>query len=75
MSSSRETEPNWNYEASVAEIEALIEKIESGDLPLETVFSKFEIAVKQIQHCEQFLEQGVKRMELLIETLEDDLDF
>ena len=75
MSSSRETEPNWNYEASVAEIEALIEKIESGDLPLETVFSKFEIAVQQFQQCEQFLSQGVKRMELLIETLEDDLDF
>ena len=75
MSSSRETEPNWNYEASVAEIEALIEKIESGELPLETVFSEFEIAVKQIQQCEQFLSQGVKRMELLIETLEDDLDF
>ena len=75
MSSSRETEPNWNYEASVAEIEALIEKIESGDLPLETVFSKFEIAVQQIQQCEQFLSQGGKRMELLIETLEDDLDF
>ncbi|MCH2246902.1 MAG: exodeoxyribonuclease VII small subunit [Crocosphaera sp.] len=56
-------------------MEALIEKIESGDLPLETVFSKFEIAVQQIQQCEQFLSQGVKRMELLIETLEDDLDF
>ncbi len=75
MSSSSETEPTWNYEASVAEIEALIEKIESGDLPLEIVFSEFEIAVKQIQHCEQFLDQGVKRMELLIETLDDDLDF
>ncbi|WP_231599577.1 exodeoxyribonuclease VII small subunit [Crocosphaera watsonii] len=56
-------------------MEALIEKIESGDLPLETIFSEFEIAVKQIQHCEQFLLTGVKRMELLIETLEDDLDF
>ncbi|MGB5594756.1 MAG: exodeoxyribonuclease VII small subunit [Crocosphaera sp.] len=52
-------------------MEQMINKIESGDLPLETVFEEFELAVQEINQCEQFLNQGTKKMELLIETLED----
>ncbi len=62
----------WNYETSVAEIEGMIGRIESGELPLEKVFSEFEVAIKEVKKCEEFLNQGTERMKLLIETLEDD---
>ena len=75
MDSPKQSSSSWNYEATVAEVEAIIASIESGDLPLETVFSNFEKAVQQIHQCEQFLNQGKQRMNLLIETLEDDLEF
>jgi exodeoxyribonuclease VII small subunit len=70
MASTR-TPNDWNYETAIASIEQMINKIESGDLPLETVFEEFELAVQEINQCEQFLNQGTKKMELLIETLED----
>lgn len=75
MESPNESSSSWNYEATVAEVEAIIASIESGELPLETVFSNFEKAVQQIHQCEQFLSQGQERMNLLIETLEDDIEF
>ncbi|MGF1478950.1 MAG: exodeoxyribonuclease VII small subunit [Cyanophyceae cyanobacterium] len=70
MSSDRE----WNYEATVAEVEEIAAQIESGSLALEAVFEQFATAVKKLNQCEIFLAQGKQRMETLVETLED-LDF
>jgi exodeoxyribonuclease VII small subunit len=64
-----------NYEATVNQVESLISEIESGDLPLEQVFDKFAIAVEQLRSCEAFLNQGKARINLLIETLEDEVQF
>ncbi len=65
----------WNYEATIAEVEEIINQIESGSLPLEDVFDKFAIAVEQMRRCENFLNRGQEKMNLLIETLEEDLEF
>ncbi len=62
---------NWNYSEAIASVEEVIDKIESGDLALETVFEEFELAVEQVNQCEQFLNQGIEKMNLMIETLED----
>ena len=61
----------WNYEATVEEIESIIQKIESGQLDLEDVFDKFAIAAEHLQDCEQFLGQKQQQIDLLIETLSD----
>ena len=66
---------NWNYEATVAEIEAILEQIEFGSLPLEEVFAKFAIAVEHLQACEAFLNRGKQQMNLLIENLAEEIDF
>jgi exodeoxyribonuclease VII small subunit len=68
---------NWNYEETVAQVEGIIEQIESGSLPLEEVFDKFAIAVEYLRECESFLAIGKERMNLLIETLEEqeEIDF
>lgn len=65
---------DWQYENEVTAIETIIEQIESGDLPLETVFEEFAIAVEKLQACEKFLKQGKDRLTLLVETLNDDPD-
>jgi exodeoxyribonuclease VII small subunit len=64
--------PNgWRYETSVAEVEAIIGRIESGELELEEVFEQFSQAVTVLQQCETFLAEHQAQAELLIETLGD----
>jgi exodeoxyribonuclease VII small subunit len=62
---------HWHYETSVAEIEAIIDRIESGELELEDVFEQFAQAVESLQQCETFLTERQSQVELLIETLGD----
>jgi exodeoxyribonuclease VII small subunit len=64
--------PGWNYEATVAEIESIIERIETGELELAAVFDQFTVAVEQLQQCEAFLAQRQQHLELLIEELQDE---
>lgn len=63
---------NWRYEATVAEIEATIDQIERGELPLSEVFDQFSTAVEQLRQCEGFLTRQQQQVDLLIETLLDD---
>ncbi|MEK0192941.1 exodeoxyribonuclease VII small subunit [Microcoleus anatoxicus] len=66
---------DWNYEETVDRIEAIIERVESGELPLEQVFEEFSRAVEYLQQCEFFLARGKEKMDLSIEILEDEIDF
>jgi exodeoxyribonuclease VII small subunit len=62
----------WKYEATVAEVESIISRIEAGELELEEVFEQFTQAVEYLQQCENFLQQRQKQVDLLIETLNDE---
>jgi exodeoxyribonuclease VII small subunit len=70
--SNPDSETNWNYETKVAEIEAIITRIESGELELEAVFDQFANAVEYLRQCENFLQQRQQQVDLLIETLSDE---
>lgn len=65
----------WNYEATVAQVEAIIEQIEAGELELSEVFEQFAAAIKYLRQCEFFLQERQQNMNLLIEVLEKDSDF
>ncbi len=66
--------PDWNYEATVAKIEAIIAQIEAGELDLAEVFEQFSHAMESLQQCEQFLNQRQQQMDLLIEKLDHPAD-
>ncbi len=66
---------DWNYEATVAVVEGILAKIESGKLELAEVFTEFSIAVEYLRQCEAFLGDRQKQVDLLIETLTDDPEF
>lgn len=68
-------QPNWNYEETVDRIEAIIDRVESGELPLEDVFEQFAVAVECLQQCESFLARGKEQMDLSIELLAAEPDF
>lgn len=63
---------DWNYEESVAKIEKIVAKIESGKLELAEVFEEFSAAVQYLRQCETFLQQRRQQVDLLIETLVDE---
>lgn len=64
--------PDWNYEVTVAEVEAIINQIELGKLELADVFDQFTTAVEQLRRCETFLARQQQQVDLLIETLLDE---
>ncbi|MEG3861190.1 exodeoxyribonuclease VII small subunit [Microcoleus sp. herbarium12] len=75
MVKSQLRQSGWNYEETVDRIEAIIDRVESGELPLEEVFEQFAVAVECLQECEGFLARGKEQMDLAIELLAAEPDF
>lgn len=67
--------PDWSYEEAVAEIEAIVAQMEAGDLDLATVFARFEAAMGQLRRCKAFLQDKQSQVDLILETLEEDVRF
>jgi exodeoxyribonuclease VII small subunit len=66
----------FNLEKSLAELEDLVEELESGDLPLEKAMKKFEEGIKLTRGCQAALKEAEQKVEILLnsaggETLED----
>jgi exodeoxyribonuclease VII small subunit len=66
---------DWNYETTVQQVEAIVARIESGELELAAVFDQFAQAVDYLQQCEEFLSQRQQQVDLLIETLTESTEF
>lgn len=62
MSASRKPR---NFEKALAELEALVERLEHGDLSLEESLKAFEAGVRLTQECQQALTQARQRVQLL----------
>lgn len=54
-----------DFEKSLAELEALVERLESGDLPLEESLKAFERGVTLTRECQSALEAAQARVEIL----------
>ena len=68
---------NINLEKALADLEELVEELESGDLPLEKAMKKFEEGIKLTRSCQKALKDAEQKVEILLksaggdETLED----
>jgi exodeoxyribonuclease VII small subunit len=62
---------NWNYEATVEQVEEILRGIEQGELDLTEVLAQFAIGVESLRQCEDFLATQQEQVELLLETLGD----
>lgn len=66
-----------NLEKSLADLEALVEELENGDLPLDKAMKKFEEGIKLTRGCQAALKEAEQKVEILlkstagVETLED----
>jgi len=70
-------QPTVNLEKAISDLEALVEELESGDLPLEKAMKKFEEGIKLTRGCQAALKEAEQKVEILLknaggeEALED----
>jgi exodeoxyribonuclease VII small subunit len=57
-------------EKSLTALEALVEKLENGDLPLEKALAEFERGVKLTRQCQAALQEAEQRIEILLKQNE-----
>jgi exodeoxyribonuclease VII small subunit len=63
--------PNVNgLEQSLKALEALVERLESGDLPLEEALKEFEQGVKLTRACQAILKDAEQKVEILLKKTE-----
>ena len=63
---SEATEP-VDFEAALAELEALVQRMETGSLSLEESLQAFERGVRLTRQCQAALEQAELRVKALLE--------
>lgn len=58
-------------EKSLEQLEALVTRLESGDLPLEQALKEFEHGVKLTRECQTALKDAEQKVEILLKNTED----
>ena len=58
----------FNLEKSLADLEDLVEELESGDLPLEKALKKFEEGIKLTRGCQAALKEAEQKVEILLDS-------
>jgi len=56
-----------DFETALAELEALVEKMEQGDLSLDESLKQFERGVQLTRACQQALKEAEQKVQILLE--------
>ncbi len=57
-----------NLEKALADLESLVDELESGDLPLENAMKKFEEGIKLTRSCQVALKEAEQKVEILLKS-------
>ena len=57
-----------DLEKALADLEGLVEELESGDLPLEKAMQKFEQGIKLTRNCQAALKEAEQKVEILLKS-------
>jgi len=61
------------FETSLTELEAIVAKLENGDLPLEESLDLFEKGIKLSRECRDRLAKAERRIEVLLKDADGNL--
>ena len=56
-----------DFETALAELEALVEKMEQGDMSLDESLKQFERGIKLTRSCQQSLRDAEQKVQILLE--------
>lgn len=62
------TKKKLNLEKALADLEALVEELENGDLPLEKAMQKFEEGIRLTRGCQAALKDAEQKVEILLKS-------
>ena len=62
-----------SFETSLAELETIVGRLESGDLPLEESLELFEKGIKLSRECRTRLTNAERRIEVLMKDADGEL--
>ncbi|HCM05139.1 MAG TPA: exodeoxyribonuclease VII small subunit [Oceanospirillales bacterium] len=57
----------FHFEQSLAELESLVERMESGDMTLEDSLKAFEQGIKYTRDCQNALTKAEQKVQLLLQ--------
>lgn len=57
-----------DFEKSLAELEALVERLESGELSLDESLAQFKRGVELTRHCQAVLDKAQQSVEKLLDV-------
>lgn len=57
--------PEANFEQALQRLEAIVEKMESGELPLEDLIVRYEEGMKLVKVCQDRLASAEQRIEII----------
>jgi exodeoxyribonuclease VII small subunit len=63
---SKKTSGEKDFEASLKELERIVEQLEGGDLPLERSLELFEQGVRLSRDCQKRLDEAERRVDILL---------
>ncbi len=67
LSSESTPPPQLDFERALHELEALVERLERGDLPLEEALRTFERGVELTRQCQSSLRAAQQKVEILLQ--------
>lgn len=62
-----ETDAKQDFESQLAELEALVEKLETGDLDLDESLAHFKRGVELTRNCRGLLDEARNSVEVLLD--------
>jgi exodeoxyribonuclease VII small subunit len=61
-----------DFEQALAELEAVVERLEHGELPLEGALKQFERGIELARSCQTSLKAAEQRVEILLKKTADE---
>jgi exodeoxyribonuclease VII small subunit len=61
------TQASSNFEQTLAQLEALVRRLESGEVPLEEALRAFEQGVRLTRECQMALSAAQQKVQLLLQ--------
>ncbi|MGV3344808.1 exodeoxyribonuclease VII small subunit [Enterobacteriaceae bacterium LUAb1] len=67
----KKAEQSPTFEASLAQLEQIVARLENGELPLEDALAEFERGVRLARQSQQKLQQAEQRVQILLSNDKD----
>jgi len=69
--SSETSSEQLSFEGALQRLEAIVQQLEGGQLPLADALAQYEMGVRHLKACYQLLEQAERRIELVTRVDEE----